>query len=185
MSMGEFDPITTGFSPAPKPYPLGVSIADKVTVEPIPKRLANQIHTAHHSYIASGRHNSVVNHGVFVDGRITGAISYGYLLCSSPIHGFGSDKYMEVARVTMGIDMPNLASCSMGKSQEMFKNSYADKQGIELLVTYVHEDYEGSMFKALRGKGWRYDGMSKGHQAGNRKNREIRNHDKKRWICVL
>ena len=180
-----FDPIQSGFTDPPEPYPLGWSITDKVSVQPIRKRLANQVHKAHHSYIATDRHNSVVNHGVFVDGKLAGAISYGYLLCSSPIAGYESDEYLEVARVTMGIDMPNLASCSMSMSQDKFANGYAQDNGIGLLVTYVHEDYEGSMFKALSGKGWRYDGESEGHQAGNRQENEIRDVDKTRWVCEL
>ena len=185
MSTGSFDPIETGFSPPPEPYPLGFPIKDKVTVEPIRKQLANQVHKSHHSYVATDRHNSIVNHGVFVDGQLAGAISYGYLLCSSPIRGYEPDEYIEVARATMGIDMPNLASCSMGKSQEQFAETYAKENDIGLLVTYVHEDYEGSMFKALRGKGWEYDGMSEGHQAGNREYNEIRDVDKSRWVCEL
>ena len=179
------DPLTAGFSQPPEGYPLGWPIKDKVSIHPIRKRLANQIHTNHHAYISTERHNSVVNHGIFVDGKLAGAISYAYLLCSSPISGFESDKYIEVARVTVGIDMPNLASCAMAQSQELFKDTYANRHGIQLLVTYVHEDWEGSMFKALRGKGWRFDGVAPGHQAGNRDDNKIRDVDKDRWVCEL
>jgi len=179
------DPINEGFTGAPKPYPLGVRIADKVDVKPIRKQLANQVHIAHHSYVNTERHNAVVNHGVFVDGRLAGAISYGYLLASAPICGVESDAYLEVARVTIGIDMANLASCAMAQSQEMFANGYAEPHDIEMLVTFVHEDYDGTMFRALKTKGWEFDGWSEGHQAGNRQDRDIRDVDKARWVCKL
>ena len=179
------DPITSGFSKPPKGYPLGWPIKEKVSIHNIRKRLANQIHTQYHSYIDTKRHNSVVNHGIFVDGKLSGAISYAYLLCSSPIAGYEPDEYLEVARVTVAIDMPNLASCAMAQSQDRFKTTYAAKNGIGLLVTFVHEDWDGSMFKALRGKGWQFDGVSKGHQAGNRAENAIRDVDKDRWICEL
>ena len=179
------DPLTAGFSQPPEGYPLGWPIKDKVSIHPIRKRLANQIHTQHHSYINTERHNSVVNHGIFVDGELCGAISYAYLLCSSPIAGYEPDEYLEVARVTVGIDMPNLASCAMSQSQERFKETYAAENDIGLLVTFVHEDWDGSMFKALRGKGWRFEGVSQGHQAGNRAENVIRDVDKDRWVCPL
>ena len=180
-----FDPILGGFSAAPKPYPLGVSIADKVSIDPIKKRVANAIHKKYHSYINTERHNSVVNHGIMVDDELAGAISYGYLLCSSEIQGHAPDEYLEVARVTVAIDMPNLASCAMSKSQERFAETYARRNGIGLLVTYVHEDWDGSMFKALRGKGWHADRLSEGRQAGNRAENAIRDVDKTRWVCEL
>ena len=180
-----FDPISNGFGRKPEGYPLGWPVADKVTVEPIRKQLANHVHVAHHSYVNEPRHNSVVNHGVFLDGDLVGAISYGYLLASHPIHGYESDEYMEVARVTIGVDMANLASCAMANSQDQFAESYAAGNNIGLLVTYVHEDYDGTMFAALKSKGWTFDGWSEGHQAGNRKDREIRDVDKARWVCEL
>ena len=180
-----FDPITEGFGREPEGYPLGWPVEEKIAVKPIRKRLANQVHVAHHSYVDTPRHNSVVNDGVFVDGDLAGAISYAYLLASTDICGYPSDEYMELARVTIGIEMPNLASCALAKSQDLFVDDYAEENNIGLLVTYIHEDYEGSMFKALRSKGWRYDGESEGQQAGNRSENEIRDVDKSRWVCEL
>jgi hypothetical protein len=107
------------------------------------------------------------------------------MLCSESICGYESDEYIEVARVTIANDTPNLASCAMAKSQDEFKQSYAKDNGIGLLVTYVREGWEGTMFKAIKGKGWQFDGVSTGHQAGNRQEREIRNYDKDRWVCEL
>jgi len=177
------DPITEGFGRTPEGYPLGWPVADKVRIEPIKKRTANAIHTKYHSYVNTERHNSVVNHGIMLDGELVGAISYAYLLCSEPIAGYEPDEYLEVARVTVGIDMPNLASCAMSKSQDRFRETYASRHGISLLVTYVHEDWDGTMFSALADKGWTADGWSRGHQAGNRAENEIREVDKERWIC--
>lgn len=180
-----FCPVHSGFSTPPDGYPLGWPIKDHISIRPIPKWMANNIHVAHHSYVDTPRHNSIVNHGVFLDGELSGAISYAYLLASADICGYPSDEYIELARVTIAVDMPNLASCSLSESQDMFSRGYADDEGIGLLVTYVHEDYEGTMFKALKTKGWQYDGESKGHQAGNRADNDIRDVDKSRWVCEL
>jgi hypothetical protein len=180
-----FSPIEQGFSTPTKPLPLGIPISHRVSINPIRGQLANQIHAAHHSYVSDPR-NGVLHHGVFLDGDIVGAITYDYMLASEPIHGYESDEYIEVARVTVANDTPNLASCGLAQSQDAFIESYAEEHEIGLLVTYVREDYEGSMFKALRGKGWEHDGhIAEGHQAGNRTEREIREWDKKRWVCEL
>jgi len=180
-----FCPVHEGFSGASKPYPLGHSLTRHVDIRPIPNQTANQIHVAHHSYVYTPRKNSVVSHGVFVDDRIVGAISYAYLLASEPIAGYASDEYIELARVTIAVDMPNLASCGLSASQDQFAETYARDNDIGLLVTYVHEDYDGSMFKALQTKGWTYDGESRGHQAGNRPDTDIRDVDKSRWVCEI
>lgn len=184
MSSEPFDPIGTGFSDPPRPYPLGFPIKDKVDIEPIRGELANQVHKAHHSYVSEAR-NGVVNHGINLRGELVGAVTYDYMLCSEAIHGYESDEYIEVARVTVANDTPNLASCAMSKSQDKFTREYAEENGIGMLVTYVREGWEGSMFKALRGKGWEFDGVSEGHQAGNRREREIRDYDKDRWVCEI
>jgi len=107
------------------------------------------------------------------------------MLCSEPINGVEPENTMEVSRACIALDMPNLASCSMAKAQKKFVEDYARENDIEQLVTYVREDYDGTMFKALRGLGWQKDGVSKGHQAGNRPEREIRSYDKTRWVCPL
>jgi hypothetical protein len=180
-----FSPIENGFSSPPEPYPLGWPLKDRVNVESIRGKLANQIHVAHHSYVAEPR-SGVVHHGIFLDNQIVGAITYSYMLASESIHGYESDEYIEVSRVTVANDTANLASCAMAQSQELFSEGYATENNIGLLVTYVRDGYEGSMFKALRGKGWEHDGhIAKGHQAGNRTKREIRKHDKKRFVCEI
>jgi len=185
MSSVVFDPINNGFSEPPEPYPLGFPIKSKISVGKIRGKLANQIHQTHHSYVSEPRHG-VVDHGIFLQDDLVGAITYSYMLASEPIHGYESDEYIEVARVTIANETPNLASCAMAKSQKRFIEDYASENDIGLLVTYVHEGWEGSMFAALEGLGWEHDGhIAEGHQAGNRKTRKIREYDKKRWVCEL
>jgi len=54
-----------------------------------------------------------------------------------------------------------------------------------MLVTYVRDDYKGSMFEALSGLGWEYDSYSKARQPGNKPSREIYDYDKKRYVCMV
>lgn len=179
-------PVEDGLVAPPASLPLGVSFSDRVTIDEIDYHTSKAIYEEHHSYMPSGRGpGTPTHHGIYLDGRLVGAISYSYLFCSSPIAGVPSDKYMEVSRVCVALDMPNLASCAMAKSQEKFAREYAAENDIELLVTYVREDYEGSMFAALKDKGWKIDGVSEGHQTPNRPDTEIREYDKVRWVCPL
>ena len=178
-------PIYDGFATPPGELPLGVPIEHRISVKNIDNRTATRVYESHHSYVNSGR-NGVVHHGVYLDDQLVGAITYDYMLASHEIHGVPSDEYIEVARVCIAHDTPNLASCGMAKSQKKFVNEYANEHNIKLLVSYVREDYKGSMFAALKGLGWHHDGhIAKGHQAGNRPHREIREWDKKRWVCEL
>jgi len=71
----------------------------------------------------------------------------------------------------------------MSKAQDKYTEERAN--GIELLVTYIREDFKGSMFKALAGKGWEYEGESEGQPPGNRETRDIHDWDKQRWVCEL
>ncbi|AGM11113.1 hypothetical protein M196_gp19 [Halorubrum tailed virus 4] len=176
-----FDPITEGFGSNPPTYSLGWSLADKVTIEPIKRRTADNIYKNHHSYIARGRQG--YHYGVMLDGSLVGAITFDAWPSQSSIRGYKSAKIREVARVCIVNESPNLASCAMAHAQDTF---IAERgEGIELLVTYIREDYKGTMFKALQSKGWEYDGDSKGHAPGNRQKHEIHNYDKERWVCKV
>jgi len=178
------DVINNGFSNPAKPLPLGVSFSDRVSIKQIDKRTAHLVYKHHHSYMDGGNPSSSAVHGVYLDDRLVGAISYGYMLASEDIHGIPSDKYMSVSRVCIAIDMPNLASCAMAKSKDLFAKQTAQNEDIELLVTYVREDYDGTMFDAL--DDWEYNGhIAKGHQAGNRSESGIRDYDKRRYVCFL
>jgi len=179
--MSELDPIYGAFSTPPPTYPLGMPISDRVTIREIDERAATHIYEAHHSYIPRGRTRS--HHGVYLDNKIVGAISYSSYPSSATIRGYGSDNIREVSRVCIANSTPNLASCAMSKSQD----KYVEKRGdeFELLITFIREDYEGSMFAALAGKGWEYHGHSEGQQPGNAPNHEIHDWDKERWVCEV
>ncbi len=179
--MSSLDPINGAFSTPPPEYSLGWSIADKVNIKPINRRGANTIYEANHSYLPRGRKGW--HYGVFLDGQTVGAITFDAWPSQSTIRGKESADIREVARVCIGHKTPNLASCAMAKAQDKFLDERGD--GIDLLVTYVREDYEASMFKALRGKGWEHDGHSKGHAPGNRQKHDIHNWDKERWVCEV
>jgi hypothetical protein len=174
-------PVYDGFSNPPPTYPLGVPISDKVSIQEIDRRSADRMYKAHHSYLPRGRCGW--HYGVYFEDRIVGAISFDNWPSQATIRGYESADIREVSRVCIAHDTPNLASCAMAKAQDQFVTEHCD--GIELLVTYVREDYEGSMFAALAGKGWQRDGHSKGHAPGNREKHEIHDWDKERWVCEL
>jgi len=172
-------PVYDGFASPPPTYPLGVSIADKVTLHRIDRRAANRMYQAHHSYLPRGRCGW--HYGVYLDGSIVGAISFDNWPSQATIRGYESSDIIEVSRVCIAHDTPNLASCAMSKAQDLFLSDHDPK----LLVTYVREDYKGSMFAALQGKGWERDGHSTGHAPGNRQEHDIHNWDKERWVCPV
>ena len=179
--MSSLDPIHGAFSTPPPTYPLGVSIADKVSIKEIDERAAKAIYEEHHSYIPRGRAGT--HHGVYLDGSIVGAISYSAYPSSATIYGYGSDNIREVSRVCIAHDTPNLASCAMSQSQDKYINERGDE--FELLITFIREDYDGSMFAALKDKGWHYHGHSEGKQPGNAPDHEIHDWDKERWVCEV
>jgi hypothetical protein len=123
---------------------------------------------------------------VYLDDAIVGAISFDNWPSQATIQGYESEDIIEVSRVCIAHDTPNLASCAMGKAQELF---VATNPELEMLVTYVREGYKGSMFAALEGKGWEKDGVSTGkaraphHDSGEV--HEIYTVDKERWVCEL
>lgn len=192
------DPINSPMGGRPTPFPLGYSFANKVEVDEIDYRSAKQIYRAHHSYLPSGRDASPVRHGIYLGGNIVGAISYSNQFGNHSIEvensqvvpgctvNYQPDQILTISRICIGLDMPNLASCALAKSQDRFIEEYAREEGIRLLTTYVREDYQGSMLKALSDKGWRADGhISRGHQAGNREEKYIWEYDKHRWVCEI
>jgi len=174
------DPIEQGLNNTPKPLPKGIPFSDRVEIWEIPYSVSCGIYENHHSYVNAGREQSFIRHGIYFDDELVGAIDWAYMLCSSPIGYVPSHQYVELARVCVAVDMPNLASCAVAKSQKKASETFDDKN-IRLLVSYVREDYDGTMFKAL--DGWERDGhISTGHQAGNRPDRDIRDWDKVRWV---
>ncbi|MFD1643460.1 hypothetical protein [Halohasta litorea] len=90
------------------------------------------------------------------------------------------DKFAEANRICIGVKMANLASCSLAASQETFVDSEACPDSVEYLITFVRADFEGSMIKALRTKGWQCLGWSIPKQASNRDYKAIR--DRYKWV---
>jgi len=177
-------PIYDGFASPPPTYPLGVPIADKVEIKEIDRRTADRVYEAHHSYLPRGRCGW--HYGVYFEGQIVGAISFDNWPSQATIRGYESEDIIEVSRVCIAHDTPNLASCAMSKAQERFITEHED---VELLVTYIKDGYRGSMFAALRGKGWERDGVSKGsthtYHHGETEVHDIYTSDKERWVCKV
>jgi len=168
----------------PPTYPLGISFTDKLHIESIPKHVAASIYESHHSYMADTPTVNLTHHGIFIDDCLTGAITYRHPLMQS-MGGIPGDKIVEIARVCVAVDMPNLASAGLSQSQDKFIHSYCIQNGIRRLITFVREDYKGSMVSALKAKGWESHGIREAAQAGNREDTEIREWDKERWVCEL
>lgn len=178
-------PIYDGFSNPPATLPLGVPISDRVDIHEIDRRTADRLYAAHHSYLPRGRKG--YHYGVYFDNHIVGSITFDAWPSQSKIRGHPSAEIREVARVCIAHDTPNLASCAMSKAQDKFVEERCE--GIELLVTYVRGGFKGSMFKALRGKGWQFGGVSKGRERGPHHGEsevhEIYTVEKDRWVCPL
>lgn len=165
--------------------PPGYSFADELTVEPIDKRLAERIHQEHHSYMPYLDRVCICHYTGHFRDHIAGVVSFAMPRREAPIGGVAPTDIAEVARVTVCLDMDNLASCLMAAVQDKFVNHHARRLGVGLLLTFVHGEYHGSMFRALHDKGWRYDGPAKPAPSGNRENREIQSTQKERWVCPL
>jgi hypothetical protein len=56
-------------------------------------------------------------------------------------------------------------------------------RGARLLLTFVRADFDGSVLKALRDKGWHRTGKTDPGQAGNRPDKQIRERPKWRFLC--
>jgi hypothetical protein len=181
------DPIRSGFSEQPPKYPLGVSISDKITLEKVKRHVADGVYENHHSYIPRGRLGW--HYGVLLDEQLVGAITFSTWPAKANLRGVDSDDIVEVSRVCIAHDTPNLASCAMAKAQDKFVSEEVSDYGVGLFVTYIHNKYEGSMFKALRGKGWEFDELRESNGLGGgtyaKEENEIYDTDKERWICKL
>jgi len=169
---------------APPTYPLGVPFADRLSVEPISAHIARRIYEAHHSYMPSLPIVNQTHHGILLDDYLTGAVTYRHPLISQ-MGGVSGESIIEVARVCIGVDMPNLASAGLRQSQKRFERHYAAENNIKLLITFVRSDYDGSMIRALKSAGWTYDGTRETSQPSNREDAEIHEYDKERWIYSL
>jgi len=187
--VAKFDPITEGFGTQPPVYPAGFSIADKISIKTIKRRIADAIYENYHSYIPRGRLGW--HYGILLDGELVGAITFSTWPAPANLRGHDSDDIIEVSRVCVANETPNLASCAMSKAQDKFIEEEADEYGVTMLVTYIHSDWEGSMFKALRGKGWEFDeyremdGTGGSNYTAGEDNDEIQSVNKDRWLCEI
>ena len=179
MSQQVFDPIHEGFGTTPPVYPTGWPIKDKINIEPIKKHTATKIYKLHHAY--RNRKRAGTDYGIMLDGQLVGAVTFNAWPSAGTIRGYKSKSIREVARVCVVNETPNLASCAMSKAQEAYVKKCSSN--VKMLITYIHEDYEGSMFKALQGKGWEYDGYSEPH-TGYSHNQKAE-FGKQRWVCEL
>lgn len=94
------------------------------------------------------------------------------------------DGIVEAARICLGARMPNLASAGLARSQEQFLRDYGHRD-VRVLLTWVRADYDGSMVRALRDKGWTCTGYREPGQAGNRDEKPIRERYKWRFLCPV
>lgn len=95
------------------------------------------------------------------------------------------DEVVEANRVCLGERMANLASCAMARSQEFFVQSEACDSKVDFLITYVRADFNGSMIKALRDKGWTAISITPPSTPGNRETKEIHKHYKWCFACPV
>jgi len=91
------------------------------------------------------------------------------------------DRFVEAARICLGVRMPNFASAALARSQERFVAG-GGYNNIDYLLTFVRADFDGSMIRALRDKGWSCVGWTRPSQAGNREDRSIR--ERYKWVFV-
>jgi hypothetical protein len=96
----------------------------------------------------------------------------------------GGRTIAEVGRICIGVDMPNLASAALARSQERFSNG-PHSEDVEYLLTFVRADFSASMIRALRDKGWLCTGWSEPSQAGNRQQLDVRDRYKWRFLCPI
>lgn len=165
--------------------PLGVPFADRVLIEKIPDWQARRFYQEHHSYRPELDRVTIENHGVILDAEIVGAITYAIPRRNDPLLGVEKDDMVEVARVCVGVDIPNLASCMLAKSQDRFLARWGVVHGVELLISMVRSDYEGSMFAGLEGKGWQHLREARSGRSGNRDYTGIEDEDKELWVCPV
>lgn len=92
------------------------------------------------------------------------------------------DRFVEAARICLGVRMANLASASLACSQERFVRSNVCEPDVEYLLTFVRSDYDATMVRALRDKGWTCVGWTDPKQPGNRETRPI--HERYKWTFL-
>jgi len=95
------------------------------------------------------------------------------------------DRFIEAARICLGVRMPNLASAGLARSQERFVEHAGADTDMRYLLTFIRSDYDATMIRALRDKGWTCVGWTRPSQAGNREEKTIRDHRKWVFLCPV
>jgi hypothetical protein len=94
---------------------------------------------------------------------------------------FPGNAFITASRICIGVSMPNFASAALARSQVKFVEEYgAEFEDFQFLATYVRADFEGSMIKALRDKGWKRVGLSTPSRATNREQTAI--NERYKWV---
>lgn len=190
----------------PSSLPLGVEFGHRVSVADISREEAGRIYEAHHSYCPNvpGCTN-ICHHGIYHDDELMGAITWNQPLYNGPKFGVESDGtltreyddavgtfitdaggFMQAARICIGVEFQNLASCGLARSMEVVLDEHVDRLDIEWLLTFIREDHVGSMLKALYDKGWQWVGMTRPKAPpGNRESEDIHKWRKQRWVYPI
>ena len=95
----------------------------------------------------------------------------------------GGTEIVELNRICIGVDMPNLASAGVAQCQEAFLQSDNCPEDIRYYLTMVRSDFDASMIRALRDKGWTLRSVSTPSEPGNRESKEIHGEYKWVWVC--
>ena len=172
----------------PVTAPLGLRFAERVQIESIPRHVAGAIYEAHHSYMDDVPQTNLAHHAVVYQDQIMGAITWRYPLIRSLEYDgtqYEGDEIIEAARICIGVDFPNLASAALARSMDRFVRRHGQRRSVRLLLTFVRADFDGSMIKALRDKGWHCAGKTEPGQAGNRPDKQIRERSKWRFLCEV
>lgn len=191
----------------PPTLPCGVDFSHRIHIEEISKDRAHDVYQAHHSYAPEAPNLTFGdgNHGVYLDGHLVGALSYNYHIINKlklyiedngsfhrndsrgsdqDKHILMGDRFAHVARICIGVDMPNLASCALSTSQEYFVEHTSED--VDFLLTFIRNDHVGSMLKALIDKGWQLTGFTRSETgSGNREKQDIHSWKKQRWLCEI
>jgi hypothetical protein len=96
---------------------------------------------------------------------------------------YGGTEIIEVSRICIGVNMPNLASCALAAASDAFVRSDECPDDTKYLMTMVRADFSASMIKALKDRGWTLRNVSSPSQAGNRKHKSIRERYRWVWVC--
>lgn len=188
----------------PPTLPLGIEFSDRVHIEEIDRETAAQVYEAHHSYMPTVPQVNVCHHGIYLDGQLTGALTYRaplinkLLVYLGPNGHISREQYegyeryminggnlMEVNRICIGVPMKNLASCALAHSMDKFIDDHAERLDSHWLLTFIRADHTGSMLRALIKKGWELAGMSGAKPPGNRPVEDIHSWQKYRWMYQI